>query len=303
MIVISNSYLLDEFPKPDEYSEIKQSYRFPGGETGTCAAVLASLGADVRMDGTHIGADTAALVRDFYKDRSVDLSSLCFDSNFKGLEDHIWISGNVRTPFGTFGKFYSEAFETGVRHWNVPKEADIAECDAAAVDPYFREDSDKAAELCLKHQKPYVTIDCGYDSFIHRNSAVTVISSEGLRDIYKDCSREEMFSLFKENGGGLTVITNGGNELLYGRKGGETKRFMPYKVNAVSTLGAGDSFKAGCTYALAAGMSDDELIRFASGCAAAAISRYPMQLAPPTVREIEDIIKSQGSRTQQCGCL
>lgn len=289
MIVISNSYLLEKFPAPDQYSEIRKSYRFPGGETGTCATVLASLGAEVKIDGTHIGKNSAALVREFFKERSVDISSLYFDENYDGLEDYIWISGDVRTPFGTFGKFYSDAYSTGVRHWNEPKVSDIAGCDAAAVDPYFGDDSEKAAELCLKHGKPYVTIDCGYDSFIHRNSAVSVISGEGLRDNYHDRSREELFPLFQENGGGLTIITNGGNEFLYGRKGGKIKTFTPYKVNAASTLGAGDSFKAGCTYALAAGMPDDELVSFASACAAAAISEYPMQLSPPTISGIQKI--------------
>lgn len=293
MIVVSNSYMLEKFPTPDEYSEIRQSYRFPGGETGTCAAVLASLGAEVKIDGTHIGRNSAALVRKFYNDRSVDISSLCFDENYDGLEDYIWISGDVRTPFGTFGKFYSDAYSTGIKHWNEPEETDIIECDAAAIDPYFGNDSENAAKMCVKHGKPYVTIDCEYDSFLHRNSAVSVISGEGLRSSYSGSSREEIFPLFQENGGGLTVITNGGKEFLYGRKGGEIKKSTPYKVYAASTLGAGDSFKAGCTYALAAGMSDDELVRFASACAAAAISRYPFQLDPPTVPEINKIIKGQ----------
>ena len=38
MICCTNSFKLDAFPKPDEYSEIQQSARFIGGETGTCAA-------------------------------------------------------------------------------------------------------------------------------------------------------------------------------------------------------------------------------------------------------------------------
>ena len=96
--------------------------------------------------------------------------------------------------------------------------------------------------------------------------------------------------MFQENGNGLTIITNGGKEFCYGRKGGEIKSFQPYKVDVKSTLGAGDSFKAGCTYALAMGMNDDELVRFASACAAAAISRFPLQLDPPTVSETEKMM-------------
>ena len=42
------------------------------------------------------------------------------------------------------------------------------------------------------------------------------------------------------------------------------------------------------------GMNDDELVRFASACAAVAVSKYPSQLDPPKLREIEELIKNRG---------
>ena len=290
MIIVSNSFRLKEFLRPDEYSEIEESYRFPGGETGTCATVLSSLGTEVILDGTYIGRNSAQLIKDFYKDKSVNYDLLNFDDSFEGLEDHVIITGDTRTPMGTFGHFFSSAFSGGIKRWNKPNEKAAEECDAAAIDPFFGDDSDLAAEYCLRHGKPYVTIDCKYDSFLHKNSAVSVISGEGIQNAYPGKTREELFPLFQENGNGLTIITNGGKEFCYGRKGGEIKSFQPYKVDVKSTLGAGDSFKAGCTYALAMGMNDDELVRFASACAAAAISRFPLQLDPPTVSETEKMM-------------
>ena len=54
------SFLLKgEFLQPDEYSELKAKYFLPGGETGTAATVLASLGVSVKIDGTHIGTEVA----------------------------------------------------------------------------------------------------------------------------------------------------------------------------------------------------------------------------------------------------
>ena len=48
----THSFLLkDGFLKPDEYSELKAKYFLPGGETGTAAIVLESLGASVKIDG------------------------------------------------------------------------------------------------------------------------------------------------------------------------------------------------------------------------------------------------------------
>ena len=44
-ILGTHSFLLkDGFLQPDEYSEIQEQYFLPGGETGTAATVLDSLG-------------------------------------------------------------------------------------------------------------------------------------------------------------------------------------------------------------------------------------------------------------------
>lgn len=49
-ILGTHSFLLkDGFLKPDEYSEIKKQYFLPGGETGTAATVLDSMGVTVRF--------------------------------------------------------------------------------------------------------------------------------------------------------------------------------------------------------------------------------------------------------------
>ena len=67
----------------------------------------------------------------------------------------------------------------------------------------------------------------------------------------------------------------------------------PFNVEVKSTLGAGDTFKAGCVYGLLHGMSDSELVRFASACSAIAISRFPLPLNPPTLTEVTGLINNQ----------
>lgn len=282
VIVATTSFMLKEFLVPDEYSELEGRIRLPGGETGTCASVLSSLGVSSAIDGNHIGYETAPLIRKYYADKSVSLDCLYFDDSYEGLEDYVIISGSDRTPMGTFGHFYAEG-----RRWNKPDEEMIKCCAAAAIDPFFPEDSRLAAEYCVKHGKPYVTIDCRHDSYIHRHAAVSVISGECFANSYTGQSRENIIPLFMENGG-LTIITNGSRPLLYGRNG-VVKQFEPYKVKVASTLGAGDSFKAGAVYGLLKGMSDEQLVSFASACAAAAISEFPLPLNLPTLEKIEKI--------------
>lgn len=281
-------WLKGGFLQPDEYSEIKEKYFLPGGETGMAATVLASLGVSVKIDGTHIGTEVAPLLKDFFKDKSVDLSSLYFDPDYEGLMDYVVIAGLVRSPMGVFQSLYEQGAK---KRWNMPNETDIASCKVAAVDPYFLEETQVAAELCVKYDKPYVTIDSRHDSFLHQHCAVNVVSKECTNsEQYKDKSIEEIYELLTENTDGLVIITRGEKEILYGRKGGLMKRMKPFSAEVKSTLGAGDTFKAGCIFGLLNNMPDDKLVRFASACSAIAISRFPLPLNPPTMEEVKALI-------------
>ena len=57
-------YLKDGFPIPDEYSEIHKKFFLPGGETGSAATVMASLGIVISVLGFD-GAGTAMVLAIF----------------------------------------------------------------------------------------------------------------------------------------------------------------------------------------------------------------------------------------------
>ena len=286
-ILGTHSFLLkDGFLQPDEYSEIKEQYFLPGGETGTAATVLNSLGVSVRMDGTWIGTTVAPMLKEFYSGKNVDLSLLHFMEDDPGVMDYVVIAGLVRSPMGRFQTLFS----SGKRWWNIPEEKDIEDCKAAAIDPFFGEATMKAAEICYKKGIPYVTIDSPHDSELHRMASVNVVSKECTSQHYAGLSAEEIMELMKNESEGLTIITQGGGEMLYARKGEETHHMKPFNVEVKSTLGAGDTFKAGCVYGLLKGMKDEDLVRFASACSGIAISRFPLPLNPPRLEEVNKLI-------------
>ncbi len=289
-ILGTHSFLLkDGFLQPDEYAEIKEKYFLPGGETGTAATVLASLGVHVKIDGTHIGTEVAPLLKGFYKDKTVDLSSLFFDPEYEGLMDYVVIAGLVRSPMGMFQALYAPG---AVKRWNMPKEEDVAQCKVAGIDPYFMEETQDAVELCKKYNKPYVTIDSKHDTDLHKYCAVNVVSKECTCHYFEQgYSMEDIYQLMTDNTDGLVIITSGEKDMIYGRKGQPMKRMKPFTVEVRSTLGAGDTFKAGCVYGLLKGMSDDEIVRFASACSAIAISRFPLPLNPPTPEEVKGMLE------------
>ena len=283
----THSFLLkDGFLQPDAYAEIGAQYFLPGGETGTAATVLDSLGVSVRMDGTWLGTEVAPMLQVFYRDKQVDLSPLHIWEDDPGVMDYVVIAGLVRSPMGRFQTLFS----TGRRWWSIPQEKDIAGCKAAAIDPFFGNESLLAMEICRRHGIPYVTIDSPHDAPLHQHAAVNVVSKECTGQHYEGMNPENIMERLMETADGLTILTQGGGDMLYGRKGEAIHRMKPFSVEVKSTLGAGDTFKAGCVYGLLHGMTDEELVRFASACSAVAISRFPLPLYPPKLKEVQALI-------------
>ena len=286
----THSFLLkDGFLQPDAYAEIGAQYFLPGGETGTAATVLDSLGVSVRMDGTWLGTEVAPMLQVFYRDKQVDLSPLHIWEDDPGVMDYVVIAGLVRSPMGRFQTLFS----TGRRWWSIPQEKDIAGCKAAAIDPFFGNESLLAMEICRRHGIPYVTIDSPHDAPLHQHAAVNVVSRECTGQHYEGMNPENIMERLMETADGLTILTQGGGDMLYGRKGAALHRMKPFDVEVRSTLGAGDTFKAGCVYGLLHGMADDALVRFASACSAMAISRFPLPLHPPKLEEVRALIDMQ----------
>ena len=284
MVLLTNSFLLKEsYPRADSYAEVREKYCLPGGETGTAGTILANFNVKVKMDGNHLGQTTYEPIRDFYADKSVDISAMTNDPNYIGLKDFVIIDKNTRTCFGEFENYFSNP-QSG--RWNKPQKEDIENAKVASIDPFFYEESILAAKYCHEAGKKYSTIDCKYDTMLNKYCEVNIVSNEFIQNNYKDCNIEELFNLFTSNTDGLVIFTFGPKDVMFGRKGEAIKKFTPFKVDVVSTLGAGDSFKAGVTYAILKHMCDEEIVRFACATAAVAICSFPLPLNPPTIEKV-----------------
>lgn len=291
-IMSTQSFLLKGgFPAPDGYGEIIERYHLVGGETGTASAVLTSLGIKAKLGGTHLGTLNGAIIADYFKDKA-DISEL-IRGDYDGAVDYVFIDKNTRTCFGEWEKHYGREKP----FYEPPCEESIKNAECCGIDPFFY--SELSTELCRKHNKPYATIDCAYDSVIHKHCAINAISHQYLESTYPGKDFEELFKLYTDNTDGLVIFTMGEKELLYGRHGQPPKRFKPYSLDIVSTLGAGDSFKAGTIYALYNKMSDVDTVKFASALAGIACTKFPIPLAPPTLDEVTAIIKQAETRNEK----
>lgn len=288
MTLVSTMNLLDgDFPELDTYGEIKESYILPGGETGSCSIVLSSLGCSVKIDGNYQGSKTIDVLNKYLVEKyNVDMSGVYIDPAFDGVQDMILIAGSTRTCFGRFGAFFSN----DIKRWSSPVKEDIQNSKVAGLDPFFMEQSELAARYCHELGKKYVTIDCKPESLLNKYSEVNIISNEFIKSNYSGKDITELFKTYTENTEGLVIFTFGAREIMFGRKEQEIQRLKPFQVKVRSTLGAGDTFKAGAIYGVFKGMKDEEVVKFAAATAGTVCSRFPLALNPPSLELIKNLI-------------
>ncbi len=92
------------------------------------------------------------------------------------------------------------------------------------------------------------------------------------------------------------AVSNGPNAIVYLEDG--APRYLPvFTINAVDTLGAGDTFHGGFALALAEGCSETVAMRFGAAAAGIKCSRLGGSAGTPTRTEVEAFLAAEGGPT------
>ncbi|MGX5101045.1 ribokinase [Enterobacter cloacae] len=91
-----------------------------------------------------------------------------------------------------------------------------------------------------------------------------------------------------------TVIITLGSRGVWASVNGEGRRVPGFKVKAIDTIAAGDTFNGALVTALLEGKVMDDAIRFAHAAAAIAVTRKGAQPSVPWRKEIDDFLSQQG---------
>ncbi len=293
MISPSIVHILDEkftYPEANTYAEIQKTVPSIGGEAANSAIVLSKLGMSVKLDGNWLNPAKAATIRSMLGAFGIDISRLTEKDNF-GTDEVVIADRDSRTVFGNYA-----AFHQGPKQWNIAEEADIRDAGIVALDPYFREESAAVAALCVKHGKPYVTLDAPHDSSLAQHAVGIVISHELRDQTYRGLDPLAVFKEYLSKCSGLVIFTFGSDELWYARRGEAVKKHPPYDIVPVDTTGAGDSFRGAIAYGLLKGWSDEETIDFASAVAACVCLTLPHTLNAPGLEGVQRFRAEQKER-------
>jgi sugar/nucleoside kinase (ribokinase family) len=289
MTVLSTIHRLGSaLPSGDGYGEILETRLCPGGETMNAAMLLSGLGLETALGGPHWGTETQHVLTRYAEQYRIDVSAVTIDPSYAGVRDVVIVAGGQRTVLGWFGQYFSDP----VARWGAPDAAAIERARIVAIDPFFRESSELAAQLAVRAGRPYVTIDCEPESQLHAHAAATVVAREYRAQHFPGYSDEELLARYVAGGAGLTIFTSGKNAIRFGRRGGAVETAWPYSVPVKSTLGAGDTFRAGVVYALLQGFGDAQCVRFASALAALVCTRFPIADNVPSLAEVEAFIET-----------
>ncbi|MHC9005360.1 ribokinase [Enterobacter adelaidei] len=91
-----------------------------------------------------------------------------------------------------------------------------------------------------------------------------------------------------------TVIITLGSRGVWASINGEGRRVPGFKVKAIDTIAAGDTFNGALVTALLEGKRMDDAIRFAHAAAAIAVTRKGAQPSVPWRKEIDEFLSQQG---------
>ncbi|WCM63933.1 ribokinase [Paenibacillus polymyxa] len=144
------------------------------------------------------------------------------------------------------------------------------------------------SEICAKYQVPLLLNPAPareVDDSVIANATYITPNEHEAAIMFKDMSLQEALRKYPNK----LFVTEGSNGVRF--FDGEQEVVVPtYKVEAVDTTGAGDTFNAAFAVALAEGNSLADSVKFANRAASLSVTKFGAQGGMPTRREVEEQI-------------
>jgi len=288
---------VEAFPRPGETIHSLGVAYLPGGKGANQAVAAARSGASVRMVGA-VGTDSfAQTLIDNLADSGVDTSGVLRKEGHSGLavitvdrsgENHIVLAGGSNKAFG-YGEIegripWDEAHAVLLQNeidWSVT-EAVMREAGRRGVPVWFN----PAPALKLEPEVLGLIHTC-----ILNETEIEVITGakvSGADDAVPAAGR------LLEAGVRQVVVTLGDKGCVWVGREGEPVHVPAFKVQAVDTTAAGDTFIGAMAAASCEGKPVPEALRYAAAASALAVTRHGAQASIPARDEVERLLADAG---------
>jgi sulfofructose kinase len=283
-------FKVDTFPAPGTKMRASDLVATTGGCAANAAVAVARLGGRARFSGPVGTDDASRRFLDALAKTGVDPSGvLCVEGGAISVSG-IFIDRNGEKMVATFqGRGLDDA---------TPPDAAalVADIDLLLVDNRFPAFVDPICRAAAARDIPVVLdVDraTGLNDPLFATASHLIFSSEALLATMGTSDLgAALMSVAKslhQRVRGFLAVTNGPDDVLWIEQGA-LKRLPVFKVAAIDTLGAGDSFHAGFALALAEGRNEVAAMRFGAAAAALKCTRFGGISGTPGRAEVDSLL-------------
>jgi sugar/nucleoside kinase (ribokinase family) len=283
---------VDQFPAAGSKVQASEYLITSGGQAGNAAVAVARLGAQC----SYIGAlgdtddEVANTIAKTFAGEGIDVSRAL---RVPGARSSVSIIMIDRTG----EKMIATRRDTGLSS-ATPKDPDgaVASIDAVLLDNRY---ATLTLPICMAARKRNIprVVDLDKpsppDDPLVMGSTHVIASAEAMRDSTGLKDYGAALQKFGETYKGFLAVTDGPAGVYWLDKG-EMRHMDAFKVEAVDTLGAGDTFHGAFTYRLVETNDVVESMRFAAAAAAIKCTRFGGLMGAPSRAEVEAFLREQG---------
>jgi len=283
---------MERYPRPGETIHGKTFGTFPGGKGANQAVAAGRLGADVlflgKVGGDLYGREALQALRN----AEVDTShiELCEETN-TGVAC-IWVNGGgencIVLQEGANGRVDAEYIKRHIRA--------LDGCQMVLLQLEIpMETVEWVAGYCAKKGievmfDPAPAARCGKELL---SSVDYITPNENEILAVSGCTDAQSGARYLLKQGVKHVVNKAGADGCYLMERDRSLHVKGYRVQAVDTTAAGDSFNAGLAVALLKGMGDEEALRYANAVGAYAVTGMGAQSSMPTEEQVYSLMEQQ----------
>ena len=282
---------VEQFPKPGEKVQASDFIITSGGQAGNAAVAMARLGAEV----TYIGAlgdehdDVANTIIKTFAKENIDVSRALRVPGAKSSASLIMIDSTGEKMIATRrNQGLSEAVPAD------PQGA-VANADAAMLDNRY---SNISLPICLAAKARGIPRVLDFDKPtpaddpLLQNCTHVICSADAIREATGATELPAALRKLGASFSGFLAVTSG-PEGIHWLDNGSVRHMDAFKVDAVDTLGAGDTFHGAFAVRFVETQDVVESMRFAAAAAAIKCTRFGGLMGAETRPEVEAFLKER----------